>query len=94
MQIEVTNIVRRTAARGVIDGSEASDAVHDLRRLDVELVAFEPIADRAWALRANLTTYDACYVATAELAGGRLVTLDQRLAAAPGPRGPVLCPPG
>jgi predicted nucleic acid-binding protein len=60
--------------------------VRDLHRLDVELVHFEPLADRAWELRANVTIYDACYVATAELFHGRLVTLDRKLAKAPGLR--------
>jgi predicted nucleic acid-binding protein len=80
MPIEAANIIRRTEAHKAIDPSDAAAAVRDLRRLDVELVQFEPLADRAWDLRANLTVYDACYVATAELFGGRLVTLDRKLA--------------
>jgi len=89
MPIEATNIIRRTEARGAIDPSEATAATHDLRWLDVELLPFELLADRAWGLRANVTTYDACYVAAAELVGGRLVTLDRKLAVAPGLRCPV-----
>ena len=89
MPIEAANIIRRTEARGAIDFSGATTALHDLRRLDVELVAFETLVDRAWDLRSNLTIYDACYVASAELFGGRLVTLDRKLAAAPGIQCPV-----
>jgi predicted nucleic acid-binding protein len=81
--------------RKAIDSSEAAAAVHDLRRLDVELVPFEAVADRTWELRANLTIYDACYVATAELVRCRLVTLDHELAKAPGLRCDVaVAPPG
>lgn len=93
MPIEAANIIRRTEARKAIDPSDAATAVHDLRRLDVQLVQFEPLADRAWELRANLTIYDACYVAAAELFHGRLVTLDRRLAQAPGLRCDVAVAP-
>lgn len=86
MPIEAANILRRTEARGAVDPTAAAGALRDLRRLDVELVAFEALADRAWALRTNLTIYDACYVAAAELFSGRLVTLDRKLASAPGLR--------
>jgi len=89
MPVEVANILRRSEARRIVDGSEAAAAFDDLRRLAVELVPFEPIAERAWELRANLTVYDACYVATAELVECPLVTLDYKLAAAPGLRCPV-----
>lgn len=40
----------------------------------------------AYELRANVTAYDATYVALAEVLGCELVTADQRLANAPGPR--------
>jgi predicted nucleic acid-binding protein len=93
MPIEAANIIRRTEAHKAIDPSDAAAAVRDLRRLDVELVQFEPLADRAWELRANLTVYDACYVATAELFRGRLVTLDRKLAQAPGLRCQVAVAP-
>lgn len=41
---------------------------------------------RASELRANVTPYDATYVALAEILGCELVTGDQRLAHAPGPQ--------
>src|SRR5256885_1865335 len=84
MPFEVANILRRTEARGAIDESTASQALADLLRLDIQLVAFEPAARRVWELRRNFTAYDASYVATAELLGGRLITLDRRIALAPG----------
>jgi predicted nucleic acid-binding protein len=93
MPYEVANILRRTEARGAIDTSTAAGALADLRTLAIELVAFDLVADRIWALRANLTVYDASYVATAELVGGRLVTLDRKLAGAPGIRCPIALAP-
>ena len=41
---------------------------------------------RAFELRANVSAYDACYVALAERLDCELITADGRLAAAPGPR--------
>jgi predicted nucleic acid-binding protein len=40
-------------------------------------------------LRANVSPYDAVYVALAEALGAELITADRRLAAAPGIRCPV-----
>jgi predicted nucleic acid-binding protein len=45
-----------------------------------------PLLLRAYELRENLTTYDACYVALAEGIDCRLLTADGRLARAPGVR--------
>lgn len=46
----------------------------------------EPLNDRVWELRENLTAYDATFVALAEALGVPLVTCDARLAAAPAHR--------
>jgi len=48
-----------------------------------------PLADRIWELRENLTAYDATYVALAEVLDAPLVTMDARLARAPGVRAEV-----
>ena len=45
--------------------------------------------ERCWELRANVTVYDAVYVALAELLHAPLVTADRKLANAPGIRCPV-----
>ena len=39
---------------------------------------------RVWDLRANLTAYDAVYVALAEVLNAPLVTCDTKIASAPG----------
>jgi predicted nucleic acid-binding protein len=45
-----------------------------------------PLLRRSWQLRDNLTANDACYVALAETLGCGLLTVDVRLARAPGTR--------
>jgi predicted nucleic acid-binding protein len=42
------------------------------------------LLDRVWELRANLTAYDAMYVALAEAIEAALVTCDVHLGKAPG----------
>jgi predicted nucleic acid-binding protein len=48
-------------------------------QLEIELFPFEPFADRIWALRHNVTSYDAWYVALAEALNLPLATLDEPL---------------
>ncbi len=90
---ETTNILRRLERAGALSALDASAAQQDILRLDIELFPFAPFADRVWALRHNLTAYDAWYVAIAEEVDGRLATLDRRLSRANGPRCQVVVPP-
>lgn len=90
MPYEAGNVLRRQAAAGRLDPSTATLAHWDLISLDIEFYPYLAAAWRAWELRQNLTTYDAAYVALAELLGAALITLDARIARATGPRCPVL----
>jgi predicted nucleic acid-binding protein len=83
---EAGNILRRLELAGDLSRLEAGSAHRDLLRLDIDLYPFAPFAERVWALRSNLTCYDAWYVALAEMLACPLVTLDERLSRAPGPR--------
>jgi predicted nucleic acid-binding protein len=69
---------------GDLDAPSAASALEDLRALDVQRHSHEPLLDRVWALRDNLTAYDAVYVALAEALDTTLLTCDGRLARAPG----------
>jgi predicted nucleic acid-binding protein len=86
MPVEATNILRRAAARGDISSDAAALAHADLLALGVDLFPYEPFAPRVWALRENLTAYDAWYVALAETLDVKLATLDGALRRAAGPR--------
>ena len=72
---------------------EAAIAHRDLLRLDMETFPFAPFAERVWALRSSLTSYDAWYVALAEALGCPLATLDRRLSRAGGSACEFVVPP-
>jgi len=93
MPFEVSNILRRHALAGVLDPSAATLAHVDLVALPVDLYPYVGLAERVWELRANLTAYDGSYVALAELLAASLITLDGRLARAPGPRCSIIAYP-
>ena len=91
--VEATNILRRLERAGLLSTLEATSGHRDIRRLSIDLFPFDPFAERVWALRHNLTAYDAWYVAVAEFVGGQLATLDRHLADATGPRCRIVVPP-
>jgi predicted nucleic acid-binding protein len=86
MPVETANILHRAVLAGDITMDASSLAHGDLLDLRVELWPHAPLAERCWQLRENVSVYDGTYVALAELLDAPLATLDQRLAAAPGPR--------
>ena len=90
---ETSNILRRLERAGGISTLEATSAQRDLLRLDLELFPFSPFADRVWALRQNLTSYDAWYAALAEALQCPLATLDRRLGRASGPSCEIVAGP-
>jgi predicted nucleic acid-binding protein len=85
MPYEASNILRRHLLAGILDHSAAALAHNDLLSLAFDLWPYSALAERAWALRDNLTVYDATYVALAELLQIPLLTLDGRLGRAHGP---------
>lgn len=87
--VEVLSVIRGTLLGGKITPVHAADAATAAADLDPVVVRTRLLASRIWALRANLTTYDAAYVAAAEQYNCALVTTDARLARAPGIRCPV-----
>ena len=91
---ETANIIRRHLAAKLVTPDAARNANRFLRDLQIELWPYEPLAERSWELRSNLTTYDAAYVALAELLSAPVITLDKRLAAVKRLRCAVLTPPG
>lgn len=79
---EIASIVRGWSLGGHLDEPEALRVFHEFRELGVDQIDMVPLLPAAWALRHNVTAYDAMYVALARAAQCRLLTLDERLAKA------------
>ena len=84
--VEIVQALRRYVREGEIDADAAEVAMDDLRALDLQRHAHEPLLERVWELRENLTAYDAVYVALAEALDTVLLTCDRRLSHASGMR--------
>lgn len=89
---ESANIIRRHELAGLVSRDQAAQAHADLLDLAIEHWPYEILARRVWELRHNLSTYDASYVALAELTGATLVTLDRRISRAPNLRCAIAAP--
>lgn len=81
---ECANIIRRQELSRAISADQAAQAHTDLLDLAIDLWPYEVLSNRAWELRTNLSSYDAAYVALAEILAAPLVTLDRRISRAPG----------
>ncbi|MEO6079823.1 MAG: type II toxin-antitoxin system VapC family toxin [Steroidobacteraceae bacterium] len=66
--------------------------MQEFLRGELELLPFDPFAGRVWELRHNITSYDAWYIAIAEIYDLPLATLDEKLRKATGPRCRFLTP--
>lgn len=86
---EVAHALRAQALRGRLTPEQARDALGLWARLGVRRFPAVGLLPRIWELRANLSAYDATYVALSEALGCDLVTADARLAQAPGPTCPI-----
>lgn len=86
---EVLHVLRRFVHRGALTTFDGERAVRALTLLPLRRYRHGPLLERVWALRDNLTAYDAMYVALAERLGATLLTRDARLAAALGVRATV-----
>ena len=81
---EVAHALRAQVRRGDVAASVAGRALETWSNLGIERLGVVGLLDRVWALRNNLTAYDATYVALAEALDASLLTADARLARAPG----------
>jgi predicted nucleic acid-binding protein len=89
IDIEVARMLRRYAAAGDMRVERGPEALEDLADLSLRRYPHDVLLPRMWALRDNLTAYDAVYVALAEALGAPLLTRDRRLANAAGHRARV-----
>jgi predicted nucleic acid-binding protein len=86
LPVEVTNVLRRQRNAGLLTEAVAREALGLFWTLRIHLWPFRVVRDRAWQLGANVSAYDAAYVALAEALDAPLLTADARLARAPAVR--------
>ncbi|MCA0437518.1 MAG: type II toxin-antitoxin system VapC family toxin [Actinobacteria bacterium] len=91
---EVAHALRGLALGGKITPGDGSRRLSAWRGLDIVRIPMAGLFPRVWELRANLTAYDAFFVAAAEALAAPLLTGDRRLAAAPGIGCPIELIPG
>lgn len=84
VDVETVSVLRRRWLAGDVTARRFSAAVEDLESLSLTRFPTLPLMRRAYELRANVTAYDAAYVALAEQLDCALVTADARLTKAPG----------
>lgn len=84
LDIEVLHVLRRLVRQGAMTERRAQEALVLLDALPLTRHRHAALTHRCWQLRANLSAYDATYVALAEGLGASLLTRDARLARAPG----------
>ena len=86
IDLEIAQVLRRYVVRGELTASRARISLDTLVLFPMERYTHEPLIDRIWGLRDNLTAYDAAYVALAEGLRAPLLTCDAKVASAPGIR--------
>lgn len=88
-RVEFLSTVRGLATGGKLSPDDAESAVRWLMSAAVAVAPTGPQVSRIWELRANLSSYDAGYVAVAESHDLTFVTADARIAKAGVARCPV-----
>jgi predicted nucleic acid-binding protein len=81
LDVEVLSALRGLVLGGRLDANLAEVARVDHFALSINRHDTAPFAHRIWTLRHRFTTYDACYLALAEVLAAPLFTYDAKLAA-------------
>ena len=82
--LEALHALRGLEAGRKLSPARLAEALRDLADLRATRHDHEQLRPRVWALRRNLTAYDAAYVALAELLDAPLLTSDRALSRSPG----------
>jgi predicted nucleic acid-binding protein len=91
LQYEIGHALRRLNLIGILTDEQAAQTLDAFMQMQIDTHANVALMPRTWALRHNMTFYDASYVALAESLGVPLFTKDKRLAAAPGHSAEIIC---
>ena len=86
LDVEVVSALRGLARVKPAVQRAVPAALRHLAGFPIRRMPLAPLLDRVWELRANVTAYDAAYVALAEQLVAPVITCDAKLAAASGTR--------
>ena len=86
LDAEFVRGLRHLEQRRELTSADALIGLHYLRALPIQRHDVGTLTPRMWQLRHNLGTYDAAYVALAEMLAVPLLTADAHIAGAPGLR--------
>jgi predicted nucleic acid-binding protein len=89
LDVEVAQVLRRYESRGEISAERGRLALDLLAQFPIQRYPHEPLLQRIWTLRRNLTAYDAAYVALAEALDATFLTRDARVGRSAGHRAEV-----
>ena len=89
VDVETVAVLRKRWLAKTVSDRRFAAAVDDLEALDMDRYPTIRFMRRAYELRANVTGYDATYIALAETLGCALLTADRRLANSPRVRCPI-----
>ena len=81
---EFLHALRRRWLAGFVDEERGRAALTMFRDVPIRRYPVQPLVARMWAIRRNITAYDAGYVALAESLHLPLITRDARLARSTG----------
>jgi predicted nucleic acid-binding protein len=79
LDVEILSALRRLVLTSELRPERAAEAIEDLNLIRLTRHGHTDFAERAWALRRNVTAYDAMYIALAESLEAPLVTCDRPL---------------
>jgi predicted nucleic acid-binding protein len=85
VDVETMAVLRKRWIAGTIETHRFATALGDLESISITRFPTLPLMRRAYELRDNVTSYDAAYIALAEVLDCELLTGDIRLGNAPGP---------
>ena len=80
----MAQVTRRFARAGEVSEARGREVLEDLDRFPLERYGHRLLLPRVWELRANVTAYDAVYLALSEALDAPLVTRDRALVSVPG----------
>lgn len=83
VNVEVMQCLRRLERAGKLTSARAGKALERMAEGALVRVPSTPLMGETWALRHNLSAYDACYVALARTLRCPLLSLDGPLTRAP-----------